>query len=244
MQRAEGLWQTCVREGNLQSPSPDAPLVPLTTARTTIVDAGLDTSRSVPAPAPPRVFKLDGDIGEWPWKDASRVGQLRITPGGDEAGIIDRFCAAADRNALLLAFEINHLKADNRRTAAEPYTGDGLEVSFRNANPGKRTPIYMLWLGVDGRVTATKHGGATAEQAALLSKHTTCRATAKAKGWNCELRIPFAGMGLTRADVSRLKFNVGSLHKNNGIWLIWTTAGGSICDVVNAGKLLLKRAGK
>ena len=66
------------------------------------------------------------------------------------------------------------------------------------------------------------------------------RTKTKEKGWTCELRIPFAGMSLTRADVSRLNFNVGSRHKHNNIWLIWTTTGGNIFEVDSAGEILLK----
>ena len=240
VERAEGLWKACYRAGNLHSATTQGgPLQPLTTVRTVLSGQEGDTSRCVPSPAPPAAMRLDGDVSEWPWSTAARVGELRITPGGDEAGLIDRFCAATDQEALFFAFDIDHGSADKLVKSPTPYRGDGLEISFRNANPKKRTPVFMLWAKVEGGVIGTTHGGATDAQAKTLERQTTCISKPKQKGWTCELRIPFAAMGLTRADVTRLKFNVGSLHKNDGMWLIWTTTGGKIFEVDSAGDIVL-----
>lgn len=45
-------------------------------------------------------------------------------------------------------------------SATTPYKGDGLAISFRNANPAKRPSIFMFWVRADGerRVTSSIFG--------------------------------------------------------------------------------------
>jgi len=240
IERAAGLWKGCGTSGNLHALTADSPLEPFDKAVTDVLDESTNTSRRVPAPAPSFELAIDGVVAEWPWDSVARVGRLAITPGGDQAGLADLFCTAADKEALYMAFQINHGRSDALVHSTEPYKGDGLEISFRNPGPEKRTPIFMLWCSPEPRVVGTTHGGATAAQAETLEKAIAYSAKATPTGWDCELRIPFAAMGLSRADVAKLKFNVGSLHKKDDMWLIWTTTGTAIYQVDAAGDIVLE----
>ncbi|MBT3381910.1 MAG: hypothetical protein HN742_33980 [Lentisphaerae bacterium] len=240
VERASGLWGSCHASGNLHSSPSSWPLEPFATPLTVVPAEGVDTSRRVPAPAPPTQLKIDGDTTEWPWKSPAGVGRLAIGPGGEQAGQVDLFCAAADGASLYLAFRITHGRANAIVHSEEPYRGDGLEIAFRNRSATRRTPIFMLWCSPEPRVVGTTHGGATVKQAKTLEEAITYSARTTPDGWTCELRIPFAGMGLTRADVSTLKFNVGSLHKKDDMWLVWTTTGAAIYQVDSAGDIVLE----
>lgn len=240
VERAQGLWSACVTAGNLHAAGPGRALEPLTVVSTRVAPPAGALRRVIAGPVPPGLA-LDGDTGEWPWGETDRVGELRLTPEGDDAGISDRFCAAADGEAILLAFEIRRHAAGQILASPEPYAGDGLEISFRPVGSGGvRGPIFMLWAPAEGSLVGTTYGGATPEQAAVLGRQSAYTARPTQDGWSAELRIPFAAMGLSRADVSLLKFNAGALHKGEGMWLFWTTTGGKLYEVDGAGEIVLR----
>ena len=237
VERAAGLWNACCRSGNLASAPGSDTLTPLTMAVTAAVEHNTTDSRRVVAAALPAGFALDGDVSEWPWSDPGRTRAIRFTPGGDDAGMSDRFCVAADKEALVLAFEIRHGATRELKTSGTWAGGDGVEISFRNTNPRKRTPIFMLWAKAEGGVISGNYGGTSPEQTRVLGAQTACVGKQVKNGWTCEVRIPFGATGLTRTDITGLKLNIGSYHISDGLWLVWAPTGSAVWHVDSAGDI-------
>ena len=244
----QGLWDNALKSGNMF----------LDCGGAETADAGALPEQKIAAKliAPPKKpefaasrlkaeVKLDGDVSEWPWKDAAQVAVLRRGPAGDPV-LSPRGCACAahDDDSLYFAMRFELPKGAKLQTEGGFDRGDGVEVSFQNASPQHPTPIFLLWGSAGGAHEGSTAMGASVEQAEALRKATLYAAKRTPTGWSCEWRIPFSAMGLEADDVNTLFFNLGLQCTANGSWIAWAPTGGRVCDVANAGKLHLQRPGK
>ena len=245
-QSQEGLWVAAVKRGNLfmncdAAPQPEGrasgqeriivPVVSGPPARHEILARRLTTAA-----------RIDGDLSEWPWKDKSRVVALERSPMGDLiSSPKGQACAAHDGSSLYLAMRFELPKGAKLEVAGGFDLGDGIEVSFRNADPKHPTPILLLWGSAGGTHESSTAMGASPEQAKALRDGTAYAAKKTPTGWACEWRIPFSAMGLRAADVKTLLFNMGLQCTADGSWVAWAPTGGRLCDVSLAGELILKR---
>jgi hypothetical protein len=120
------------------------------------------------------------------------------------------------------------------------WAGDGVEVAFRDAAPGRRGPVFVLWGTTDGRFQASACGGATGEQRARLEKETAFAVRAGKEEWTCEWRIPLAKLGLDAKPGTTLRFNLGMRCKAAGKWQTWAPTGGANWHVERAGILVFR----
>ena len=189
--------------------------------------------------------KIDGDVSEWPWADKARVATLERGPSGDPISSPKGYaCAAYDDSNLYMVMRFELPKGAKLKAERGFDRGDGVEVSFQNADPKHPTPIFLLWGSVGGTHEGSAAMGASAEQAEALRKATVYAAKRTPTGWACEWRIPFSAMGLKAANAKTLFFNMGLSCTAKGSWVVWAPTGGRVCDVANAGKLHLRRSGK
>ena len=235
----EGLWDAAIRDGNVFHDCVAAPAA-AQTRKSEVVPAAVVAA---PGPAAARQYvlrampgpdvKVDGDLSEWPWQDGTRVIRIEQDLNGDVLGTPKgRACATWDTEALCLGL---HFAVAGGK--GEAYT---VEVSLRNADPAHRTPVFIFVGKPDGTLKClSREGGA--ERLAGLAQATTFAARQTAKAWTCELRVPFAAMGMHAATAQRLRFNIGMHSQTEGTWLTWVLTGGRICEVDNAGELHLMR---
>ena len=244
----KGLWASTVRSGNVFIGCGGAP--------DTVASGGAQPRIAPVAVAPPKdpelvaprleaEIRTDGDVAEWTWNDATRIAVLERTPGGDPVSTPRGYaCAAHDDGSLYLAMRFELPEGTELEPQPGFDRGDGIEVSFKNTDPEHPTPILLLWGSAGGTHESSPAMGASAPAAERLREGTAYAARKTDAGWSCEWRIPFSAMGLKAADVKTLYFNLGLRCMANDSWTVWTPTGGRVCDVVNAGKLQLKRAGK
>ena len=241
----EGLWKSAITKGNTFIHCGDAPNA--TEGQTVEQDI---TPVVVQPPKKPELrapklaasVKIDGDVSEWPWQDKDRVVKLEHDPaGGRISSPTGRACAAFDDGDLYLAMRFDLPKGAKLQPQGGFDRGDGVEVSFRNADPKHTTPIFLLWGSSSGTHEGSTAMGASAQQAEALRKAAVYAAKPTPTGWSCEWRIPFSAMGLKASDVKALLFNMGLSCTANGAWSVWAPTGGRVCDVDLAGELTLKR---
>jgi len=241
----EGLWKSVVTDGNLFINCGSAP----ETAGGTSVQQAI-TPVVIEPPKKPEFLapklatpvKIDGDVSEWPWQDKARVALLQCDPsGGRVSSPTGRACAAFDDGHLYLAIRFDLPKGAKLQPQGGFDRGDGVEISFRNADPKHTTAIFLLWGSAGSTHEGSAAMGASAQQAEALKKATVYAAKATPTGWACEWRIPFSAMGLKTADVKTLLFNMGLSCTASGSWVAWAPTGGRLCDVDLAGELVLVR---
>jgi hypothetical protein len=184
---------------------------------------------------------VDGAVSEWPWQDASRVIALALTPGGDPIPTpLGYACAARDEANLYLAIRAL-LPKGIKAVGGEKWGGcDGVEVSFQNAQSKAAAPIYLVWGSADGKSQSGPYGGATPTQFQALEKALTYAAVSTAEGWTCELKIPFAAVGLDPLAVPELCLNIGLRQIAGDVWAAWVATGGALYQVGSAGKLVFE----
>ena len=241
-----GLWAASLTEGNLFVHCQNAPQAHGGSASGQALAPTLIESPQEPVLRAPKLrapAKIDGTVDEWQWQDKARVAVLdRDHEGMPVAGTSGRVCAAHDGTSLYLAMQFTVPKGNKLLPKAAGWgRADGVEVSFRSADPKHPTPIFLLWGTAGGDFEAGPYGGASAEQVGRLEKATAYAARKTSEGWACEWRIPFAAMGLPPKGVRKLKFNVGAHHPAEECWLAWVATGGPLYLVDQAGDLTLAR---
>ncbi|MEW6354979.1 MAG: hypothetical protein AB1696_01520 [Planctomycetota bacterium] len=243
----DGLWKSAVTDGNLfiqcgGAPEPAAEKSVEQEITPVVIQPPKKPEFLAPRLAAP--VKIDGDVAEWPWQDKARVVNLERDPAG---GLISspkgQACAAFDDGNLYLAIRFDLPKGAKLQPKGGFDQGDGVEVSFRNADPKHPTPILLLWGSASGTHEGSTAMGASAEQAEALRKATTYAAKQTPTGWSCEWHIPFSAMGLKAADIETLLFNLGLSCTATGSWLAWAPTGGRLCDVDKAGELVMEGKG-
>ena len=241
----EGLWDGALKSGNIVVHGGAVPKTgaeaPVQDAITPVVIASAKEPEFCAAKLAAPV-KIDGDVAEWAWKDKARVVVLERSPQGDRVSLPKgHACAAFDDTSLYLAIRFDLPKDAKLQAQGGFDRGDGVEVSFRNADPKHSTPIFLLWGSSGGTHEASTVMGASAAQAEALRRGTVYAAKQTPTGWACEWRIPFSSVGLKTEDVKALLFNMGLSCTASGSWVAWVPTGGPVCDVNNAGELRLDR---
>lgn len=192
------------------------------------------------AGAAPANLKLDGAVDEWPWEDAARVITLDQAPeGGKAGGIPAHACAARDGATLYLAIRVPLAEGVTPSVLAGGWAGDGVEVSFRNADPQAGGPIFVQWGSAGGSFEASPAGGASAEQVAAMQRAISYGAAVGEGQWSCEWAIPLSA--ISAAPVRALRFNIGVRDSRANRWLAWVGTGAEIFRVDSAGVLELGR---
>jgi hypothetical protein len=243
-ERARGLWEAAVKDGNLfvggpsaaQAALPQAPgaapaavLVPAAAAsRTVWVAAKADTP-----------IVIDGQCAEWPWAETRRVARLQHAPQGDElAEPQGHMCAAWDDRNLYFAMRFAIAKGTQPKAGLN-WTGDGVELSFRATGTEQSTQVFVLWGTVDGTFHGSTAMGASASQVRALEQGVAYAAWVGETEWSCEWKVSFAAMGLTAPPAKGLRLNVGRRILAGDFWAAWVATGGRICEVDSAGELRL-----
>ncbi len=181
---------------------------------------------------------IDGDVKEWPWSDAARVGKLELTPTGEPiASPHAQVCAGWAGTNLYVALRCDIPKGVKLAPALQ-WQGDGMEVSFRSGDPKNRTPIFILWGSAGGGFNSSDHGGASAQQVQRLEHDVSYAARIGQGVWTCEWRIPLAEFGLNPTTVKKLLFNAGVRSMAQDLWLSWAPTGGALYEVDNGGELV------
>ena len=241
---APGLWDGALRNGNTFLDCGGAETAGAALPSEQTITAVLVAPPQKPEFAAPRLkaeVKLDGNVSEWPWADKARVALLRHGPGGDPVPSPRGYaCAAHDGDSLYLAMRFELPKGATLKAEGGFDRGDGIELSFQNANPKHPTSILLLWGSVGGMHEASPAMGASADDVERIRKGSSYAAAKTDTGWSCEWHIPFSAMGLKAGNVDTLFFNLGLQCTANGSWIVWTPTGGRVCDVANAGALRLR----
>jgi hypothetical protein len=146
--------------------------------------------------------------------------------------------AAHDANCLYLAMRCT-IPAGHAPVAGLNWQGDGVEVSFRCAEPNHSTPIFLLWGTTDGTFNSSSQRGASTEQTALLEAQTAYAAQVTPGEWACEWRVPLRALGLDPGQIRTLLLNLGYRSLARDVWVAWVPTGGAICDVDSGGQLSL-----
>ena len=192
------------------------------------------------AGAPPAGLKIDGDVSEWPFDDPDRAVALAQTPDGRpvRSGKAE-LCVARDADSLYLAARIPLGEGVEPVKMAGGWAGDGIEVSFRDADPKSSSPIFVNWGSAGGTLEGSTAGGASPEQMSAMRDAITYAAAAGPGQWSCEWRIPLRAIAADPGKLKRLLFNVGVHHERGGDWVAWVGTGGPIYQVGSAGELVL-----
>ena len=239
----KGLWDGTMKSGNVFincGDVPDSTSAGSAEQKITPVAIAPPKKPELRAPRLKAPTTIDGDVSEWPWKDNARVAILERGPMGDPISSPKGYaCAAYDDGNFYLAMRFELPKRAKIKAHAGFDRGDGIEVSFQNADPKHATPIFLLWGSAGGRHEGSTAMGASAEQAEALRKATVYAAKRTPAGWTCEWRIPFGAMGLKAANAKTLLLNMGLSCTANGAWAVWAPTGGRVCDVDLAGELRL-----
>ena len=231
-----GLWQAAERKHNMFLGCGDAPKAkePATPAANLVpVVLAVEEKRSfvLLAARAAAAITTDGDVGDWPMSDNKRATKVDLALNGD---VLDcpqgRVCVAWDEKALYIAASFTVTKGTGE--------GDVVEVSMRNADPKRRTPIFVFVGKSDGTFKCLAIDGG-ADRVAGLEKSTKYAARRDAASWSSEWCIPFAAMGMNSEHARVLRFNIGMHSKDEGCWVAWVLTGGRICDVDSAGELRL-----
>jgi hypothetical protein len=233
-----GLWEAAMREGNaILGCGQD---LAQASARPQLSAALQAAERpKLRAPRLRRAVKVDGKLDEWPMENAARVVTLAVGPQGEPVREPRAFaCAGHDAESLYLAVRCT-VPPEHKPVAGLSWQGDGIEVSFRCAEPGLSTPIFLLWGTTDGTFNSSPQKGASPEQVGVLETETTYAAQVGEGEWTCEWRIPLKQLGLDPTKVHTLLFNLGYRCLAGDVWLAWAPTGGAICEVDNGGELSL-----
>ena len=241
-ERAEGLWATALKQGNVFITCPGYEQASETTGterQAALVKAEAPRSSTLAAAKLKDAIAVDGRVDDWPWSDDARVVQLRHTPQGDE--LLDggaRMCAAWDGDALFLAVRVARRKGVELK-AGLSWKGDGIELSFRGVDLKRTTPIFVLWGTVDGTFGASSAMGASASETQRIEKGTSYAAQVSDSEWACEWRLPFVAMGLDSPPANGFRANVGIRSLADDSWTAWIPTGGRVCEVDVAGTVQL-----
>ncbi|MBL7222243.1 MAG: right-handed parallel beta-helix repeat-containing protein [Candidatus Brocadiae bacterium] len=184
---------------------------------------------------------IDGQLGEWPFGEASRVAVLRESYDGTPTTAPHSFaCVGYDDAALYIA--IKNLVTNPGKLVSEATWGanDGVEVAVQDAFARPPGPVLNLYGYPKGRFESITTAGATAAQAAKLGKAVAYAATVGAGHWSCEWRIPFAACGFTPKSAPKLLFNLGARKTAQSAWVILKGTGAQTYVVSNAAELVLK----
>ena len=190
---------------------------------------------------------IDGTIGdgEWPGWSPERALPL-VSLAKDSAGL-----PSAGEGCVL--FDRDHLYVAARTTApGEPLLREGgtwgpegtggIEVAVATEVRRRLGPVFVLHAYPSGTLESTTDGGATPEAARAFGQAVAfAPRILDDQIWNCELRIPFAALGVDRSDLRHLRFNLG-LRRNGapgGPWFAAAPTGGANYQVANAAVLLL-----
>jgi hypothetical protein len=234
-----GLWEAAIRQGN-EIIGCGADLAQASARPQVAANVQPAERPKLHAPALAKPVKVDGKLDEWPMADAARAVTLAVGPVGEPIAEPRAFaCAAHDADSLYLAVRCTTPKG-HKPTAGLDWRGDGVEVSFRCAEPGMSTPIFLLWGTTDGAFNSSPQKGASAEQTSLLESKTAYAAEVKEGEWTCEWRVPLKALGLDPGKVKSLLFNVGYRCLAGDVWLAWVPTGGAICEVDSGGELVIE----
>ena len=231
-----GLWQAAARKHNTfldcgAAPEAAASATPVAEPVPVVVAAEEKRSFVLRAPKATAPITIDGNISEWPLDDSKRSSTVNLGLNGDALDCPQgRVCAAWDEKALYLAARFTVTKGTGE--------GDVVEVSMRNADPKRRTAIFVFVGKSDGTFKCLAIDGG-ADRVAGLEKGTKYAALRDAASWSSEWRIPFAAMGMSPGHAKVLRFNIGMRSKAESCWIAWLLTGGRICNVDSAGELLL-----
>jgi len=97
-------------------------------------------------------------------------------------------------------------------------------------------PVYIFWAKADGKFELINKFGMDRKIAGKIEASAEYRAVMadrKNLVWTCELRIPFAEIGINPAEVDKLCFNVGAWKRAG--FFAWVATGDSIWRLENAG---------
>lgn len=192
------------------------------------------------AGAVPAKLAVDGDVSEWPWDDEAWVMTLAQSPeGGPGGGTPALACAARDQEKLYLAIKVPLAEGVAPNVQAGGWGGDGVEVSFRNADPNAGGPIFVQWGSAGGSFEASPAGGASAQQVAEMQRAIVYAAKADEGQWSCEWAIPLSAISADPGKLKSLMFNIGVRHEKSNRWLAWVGTGAEIFRVDSAGMLEL-----
>lgn len=238
---SKAAWETASKDGN-QFISCGNELKNATTQTKIAFDKVTAPARpTLHAPKLTKPVTVDGDVTEWPWKDAKRVAKLELGPVGEKTTSPQgQLLAAWKDNDLYIALRVSVPKGA-KIVPGLNWQGDGTEVAFRSGDPKNRTPIFMLWGTTDGTFNSASYGGASAEQVQLLEKKTAYAARVGNDEWTCELRIPLGDLGLKPATTRVLLFNLGVRSMAEDNWLAWAPTGAEIWRVDDAGELRMEK---
>ncbi len=192
------------------------------------------------AGAVPAKLKVDGDVSEWPWDDDARVMTLEQSPQGGKAGGAPAFaCAARGPRTLYLAIRVPLPEGATASVQTGGWRGDGVEVSFRNADPDAGGPIFVQWGSTGGTFESSPAGGASAEQVSAMQRAITYAAKAGEGQWSCEWVIPLSAIASTPDKLKTLMFNIGVRPEQSNRGRGWGGTGADIFRVDSAGMLML-----
>ena len=239
-----GLWSEVLATGNVFTDCGGTPDV----GGARLDQAGEVTAVTIEPPEPPVILAgtppaklaLDGAVDEWPWADADRVVAISQTPqGGPSSGPKALACVARDDANLYLAIRAPTPKGEVPSVVTGGWRGDGVEVSFRDANPETGAPIFVLWGSAGGTLDVSTAGGATDDQAQAIGTAIAYQAKVGEGQWSCEWRIPLNAISSAPARLRALMFNIGVRHSEAGQWVAWVGTGAEIFRVGSAGILKL-----
>ncbi|MCD6359720.1 MAG: right-handed parallel beta-helix repeat-containing protein, partial [Armatimonadetes bacterium] len=171
-----GLWARSVATGNIfidcgRAPEGERTDLDQTAAVIPLVVEPPARSRIVAGPVPAHLT-VDGKVDEWPWDDAGRVMTIAQSPEGGRAGGTPALaCAARGPRTLYLAIRIPLAEGEVPVARAGGWRGDGVEVSFRDADGGG--PIFVHWGSVGGDFVCSDVGGATPAQMTAMQRTIT-----------------------------------------------------------------------
>jgi len=241
---AAGLWSESLAGDNLFVGCGGAPetgqaklqqnveVVPLTVAPRQAAKAS--------AGAVPAKLEVDGDVSEWPWDDEARVMTLAQSPeGGPGGGTPALACVARGPRTLYLAIKVPMAAGATPSIQTGGWGGDGVEVSFRNADPDTGGPIFVQWGSAGGSFESSPAGGATPERVAAMQRAIVYAAKADEGQWSCEWVIPLSAIAAEPDKLKALMFNIGVRHEKANRWLAWVGTGAEIFRVDSAGTLEL-----
>jgi len=183
---------------------------------------------------------VDGDGGEWPWDDLTRMVVLEQSYTGFPTDAPKSYaCAAYDDEALYIA--IRNLVGDPQRLKLDGEWGgkDGLEIPFQDISGEKPGPILNLYGYPDGQFATVTDAPTPPELAQKLADTVAYAAQIGAEDWTCEWKIPWGATGIDPSQAKKLWFNIGVYKSAKDAWVVWEGTGAGNYMLHSAGDLIL-----
>jgi hypothetical protein len=207
--------------------------------------SNVDSKRIASAPRSVGPIKIDGTTQNWPGIPPEVISGKRLVFGADAEGVEGTFKLCwDDTNLYILASVIDPTPLQNKKTGADLWSGDAVEVFLGAEKPDQDGELLFsdrhLLLGATGAGAVRYYYDHSPQQ---YPCETMLVPGSDGKSYTLEAAIPWEALGIKPQVGQELRFDVGINDSTDGtdrrVQLMWNGTGKNSGDRTHWGRLKL-----